>query len=124
MYTFTEFLIVFNLRNKATSNTKLLQVFQKIGLDKKVGILIRDDTFSRKSGINNLHPTKGTYWVCYRGKYFFDSYGCAPPKNVFTCIKSKHGKCVYSEYRLQKIIAFVVVIVYIICLVCFCIQWN
>ena len=45
MYTFTDFLTAFNLKNKATSSVKLLQVLEKLGLDCKVGIYLRDDTF-------------------------------------------------------------------------------
>ena len=45
MYSFTEFLTAFNLKNKATSSMIILQVLKKFGLDSKVGICLRDDTF-------------------------------------------------------------------------------
>ena len=41
---------------------------------------MRDDIFTTDIGIVNLHPFKGTHWVCYIDKYYFDSYGCAPPE--------------------------------------------
>ena len=45
---------------------------------------------------------KGTHWVCYIDKFYFDSYGCAPPENIKNYIKSKHKSCIYSEYQIQK----------------------
>ena len=34
---------------------------------------MRDDDFNTDIGIVNLHPYKGTHWVCYIGRYYFDS---------------------------------------------------
>ena len=68
----------------------------------KTGIYMRDDIFSTNSGIIVLHPTKGTHPVCYIGKYYFGSYGCAPSKNISNYIKSRYRKCVYSEFQIQK----------------------
>ena len=62
----------------------------------------RDDFFSTKFGIVNLHSTKGTHWICYVGKDYFDSYRCAPPKNILSYIKSKHDKSVLSQYQFHK----------------------
>ena len=63
-------------------------------LDDKVEIYMRDDVFSASSGMMNLHPSRGTHWVCYIGENFFDSYGCAPPKIFANYIESKHGNFV------------------------------
>ena len=38
---------------------------------------MRDDDFNTDIGIVNLHPIKGTHWVCYINEYYFDSYGCS-----------------------------------------------
>ena len=59
---------------------------------------MRDDKFTTTSGIVNLHPTKGTYWVLYISNNYFDSYGCPPPINIMQFI----GKGCYSEYKIQK----------------------
>ena len=61
------------------------------------GIYMRDDKFTTDSGIVNLHPTKGTHWVMYTNKYYFDSYGCPPPLNIMSFINN--GSC--SEYQIQ-----------------------
>ena len=59
---------------------------------------MRDDKFTTTSGIVNLHPTKGTYWVRFVNEFYFDSYGCPPPLNIMSFIKSGN----YSEYQIQK----------------------
>ena len=80
MITFNDFVHKRNLKNKATSNLKLYEVLKKIRLDIKVGIYLRDRSFSTDIGIVSLHPTKGTHWVCYRNEIYFDSYDCSPPQ--------------------------------------------
>ena len=59
---------------------------------------MRDDKFSTKLGIVNLHPSVGTHWVIYTNHNYFDSYGCPPPTNVVNQFK----KGIYSEYQTQK----------------------
>ena len=54
----------------------------KIGLDSKVGIYLRDGPFSSVIGVKDLHPSKGTHWAFYINEDRFDSYGCAPPKKL------------------------------------------
>ena len=63
---------------------------------------MRDDNFNTDIGIVNLHPFKGTHWVCYIKNKYFDSYGCPPPENIKNYIKSKYKSCIYSEYQIQK----------------------
>ena len=58
---------------------------------------MRDDKFTTTSGIVNLHPTKGTHWVMFSDKFYFDSYGC-PPTNILNHINNG----IYSEYQVQK----------------------
>ena len=62
--TSNEFIKKHNLRNKATSSIKIQQVLSSLSL-KDVGIYLRDESFSSDIGIVNLHPSKGTHWVCY-----------------------------------------------------------
>ena len=99
---FNDFVHKHNLKNKATSNIKIYEVLKKIGLDSKVGIYLRDGSFSSDIGIVNLHPSKGTHWVSYLNENFFDSYGCCPPKKLSKFIIKRNGYCLYSEYQIQK----------------------
>ena len=64
---FIEFIKKHNLRNEATSNIKLQQVLNSIGLN-NVGIFLRDEAFEFDIGIVNLHPSKRSHWVCYLTK--------------------------------------------------------
>ena len=50
----------------------------------------------------NLHPSKGTNWVCYIIECYFDSYGCVPPKKLSKFIIKRNGYCFYPEYQIQK----------------------
>ena len=101
MITFNDFIKKFNLKNKATSNKKLRQVLDSIGLD-NVGIYLRDDTFKSDVGIVNLHPLKGSHWVCYINENYFDSYGCVSPKKLSKFIIKQNGYYLYYEYQIQK----------------------
>ena len=100
--TFNDFVQKHNLKNKATSDIKKYEVLKKVGLDSKAGIYLRDRLFSSDIGIVNLHPTKGTHWVCYINKIYFDSYGCSPPKKPTKFIIKQNGFCLYSEYQIPK----------------------
>ena len=64
MITFNDFVRKYNLKNKTTSFIKIQQVLLSLFLN-DIGIYSRDGPFSRDSGIVNLHPSKGTHWVCY-----------------------------------------------------------
>ena len=98
---FNDFFEKYNLKNKATSNIKIQKVLTSIGLD-NVNIYLRDGLFSSNIGIVNLHPTKGTHWVCYISENYFDSYGCSSPKKLSKFIIKRNGHCLYSEYQIQK----------------------
>ena len=101
MMSFNDFVKKFVLKNKATSNIKIQQIISCLGLS-DVGIYLRDGLFSTDVGIVNLHPLKGTHWVCYINENYFDSYGCVCPKKLSKFIIKRNGFCLYSEYQIQK----------------------
>ena len=101
MMRFNDFVKKFDLKNKATSNIKIHQILSCLGLS-DVGIYLRDGLFSTDVGIVNLHPLKGTHWVCYINENYFDSYGCVCPKKLSKFIIKRNGYCLYSEYQIQK----------------------
>jgi hypothetical protein len=94
---FKEFVGKYGLKDEATSNVKIKEILARLKLN-STGIYMRDDKFTTKSGIVNLHPTKGTHWVLFTGNFYFDSYGCPPPVNIINQI----GEGLYSEYQIQK----------------------
>ena len=105
MLKFKEFIKEFNLKNKATSNIKIKKVLDKLGLKFPLiecGIYMRDDNFTTSVGIVNLHPYKGTHWVLYINRFYFDSYGILPPLSIQKYIKSKYKTLIYSEYKIQN----------------------
>ena len=101
MITFNDFVHKHNLKNKATSNIKIQKVLTSVGLD-NVNIYLRDGPFSSDIGIVNLHPSKGTHWVCYINENYFDSYGIICSKKLSKFIIKGNGYCIYSEYQIQK----------------------
>ena len=101
MITFNEFIKKYNLKNKATSNIKIRQVLSSLSLN-EVRIYLRDGPFKFDIGIVNLHPSKGTHWVCYVNENYFDSFGCICPKRLSKFIIKRSGYCLYSEYQSQK----------------------
>ena len=98
---FSEFIKKHNLKNKATSNMKIRQVLNSIGLN-NIEIYLRDGPFSSDTGRVNLHPSKGSHWVAYINENYFDSYDCVSPKKLSKFIIKRNGFCLYSEYQLQK----------------------
>ena len=102
LLSFNDFVHKHDLKNKATSNLKKYEVSKKIGLYSKMGIYLRDGPFSSDIGIVNLHPSKGTLWICYINENYFDSYGCVCPKKLSKNIMKGNGCCLYSEYQIQK----------------------
>ena len=100
MISFIDFVRKYNLKNKATSNIKIQQVLSSLSLN-DVGIYLRDGPFKIDVRIVNLHPSKGTHWVCYINENYFDSYGCVCPKKLSKFILRRSGYCLYSEYKIQ-----------------------
>ena len=92
MITFNDFVKKHNFRNKATSNIKIQQVLNSIGLN-NVNIYLRDGPFLSDIGILNLHPSKGTHWVCYINENYFDSYGVVCSKKLSKFIIKRNGYC-------------------------------
>ena len=84
-----------DLKNKATSNTKIQQVLHSTRLN-NVGTYLRDGPFSSDNRIVTLHPSKGTQWVCYRNENSFGSYGCVCPRKLSKIILKRNGYCLYS----------------------------
>ncbi len=97
------FMKQYKLQNRATSNKKISEVINKLGI-KDFNIYMRDDKLTTKQGIINLHPEKGTHWVCYfmggwenSKSFYFDSYGHRAPKSVENQLKPY----IYSTYKIQ-----------------------
>ena len=76
------------MKNKATSNIKIQQIFFSNRLY-NVGIYLGDGLSKSDIGILNLHPTKGTHCVLYTNEHYFDSYGCVCPKQLSNYYKMK-----------------------------------
>ena len=87
----------YKLTNEAIFNVKIKESLKLMNIT-ECGKYMRDDKFTTPSGIVNLHPSVGTHWVLYTNKFSFDSYGCPPPLNRMSFIKSG----IYSEYQIQK----------------------
>ena len=98
--TVNDFFHKHNIKNKGKSNIKIQQVLLSLSLN-DVGIYLRDGPFESDVGIVNLHPSKGTHWVCYINENYFDSYACSPPKKLSKFIIKRNGYCLYSEYKIQ-----------------------
>ena len=99
--TFNDFIKKHNLKNKATSIIKIQNILSSLSLN-DIGIYLRDGPFKSNIGIVNLHPSKGTHWVCYINQNYFDSYGCVSPEKLTKFIIKRNGYCLYSEYQIQK----------------------
>ena len=81
MMTFNDFIKEYYLKNQATSNIKVYQVLSSLSLSDVV-IYLRDSSFESDIGVHDLHPTKGTHWVCFINENYFDWYGCICPKKL------------------------------------------
>ena len=64
MMSFNDFLYKHVLKTKATLNRKIQRVVCSIGLD-NINSYLRGGPFSSDIGIVDLHPSKGTHWVCF-----------------------------------------------------------
>ena len=112
MIMFNDFIKKFNLRNKATSNLKTQHILSSLSLV-DVGIYLRDGPFESDIGIVNLLPSKGTHWVCYINKNYFDSYGVVCPKNYLSILLNEKEIVYILSIRFKKMIVIAQVIVYI-----------
>ena len=95
---FKEVVEKYGLKNEATSNMKIKEILNELEIHDSCGIYMRDDKFTTASGIVNLHPTKGTHWVMFSDRFYFDSYGCPPPVNIENQINGS----IHPKYQIQK----------------------
>ena len=82
------------MKNEATSNIKLKELLNKLGII--TNMRLRDSKFS-KDGINNLHPYFGAHWTLYLNEYCFDTYDCPPSKLLTNYNNNRNGKTVFSR---------------------------
>ena len=87
MMSFNDFVRKYELEIEATGIIKIYEVLKKMGIESKVGIYLRHGAFSTNYGLVNLHPSRGTHWVCYIKDCYSDSYGCPPPKKLPNYLK-------------------------------------
>ena len=66
-----------------------------------VGIYLRDEPFESDPGNVSLYPSKGKHWVAFPNENYFDSYGCAPPHELYKFIIKRNGHFQTSEYEIQ-----------------------
>ena len=102
MMSFHDFIHKYKLKYKAASNIRKYEVLKKIGLDSKVGIYLRDGDFSTIYGIVNLHPSRGTHWVCFIKDCYFDPNGCPSSNKLLFHLRKVYKICIFSEYQIQK----------------------
>ena len=100
MISFNDFVKKYKLKNRATSNIQIQQILSSLGLN-DLRIYLRDGPFESDIGIVNLHPSKGSHWVCYINENYSDSYGCSPPKKLSKFVIKRNSYCLYSDYKIQ-----------------------
>ena len=117
MMSLKDFVHIYKLKKKTTSNLKLQQVLSSLFLNDVVGIYLRDCPFEFDIGITKLHPVQDTHWVIYVHEDYFHRYSCSPPQKLTKFIVKRNGHRLYSEYKIQvlkvKKIFIVLVLVYI-----------
>ena len=99
-----------DLRNAGSgmTNLEIMQRAQKLKL-RNFKYFMRDELIAKspdgvEMGVVNLDDkaNEGTHHVCYfkngNEKYYFDSFGVKPPKEVINYLKSK---ILYSTYMIQ-----------------------
>ena len=106
MMSFNDFIREYSLKDKATSNTMIPEVFKKVRLHSKMRIFLRDGNVSTNYGTLNLQPSKGDHWVCFIRDCCFYAYGCALPKKLPKYIKNKHWEYFMSENQFQQSSSF------------------
>ena len=105
---FKEFVDTNGLKTEATSNIKIEEILHILNIN-STGIYMRGDKFTTTAGLVNSHPTKGTHWVMYTNKNYFDSYGSPPPVNITKQINAGF----HSDYQIQKDDSYCAAIVYL-----------
>ena len=103
MKSFNDFVHKYSLKNKASSNIKVYEVFNNVGLEPKLGIYLRGGDLSTNYGIVNLHPSRRTHWVAFLNENYFGSFGCSPPRKLYKFIIKRNGHCFYLQYKIQRL---------------------
>ena len=100
LITFTEFFEKSKFKNQATSNLKMKEVSNKLGLNTKKHM--KNSNFKTNDGIVNLQPTLGAHWISYKNECYFDFFGCAPSKLLTDYNTKRKGTSVFSECEIQE----------------------
>ena len=90
--TFNDFVHKYKIKNKATSNVEIIHVLSSLSSN-DIAISLRNGPFESHIGIVNLHPTKGTHWVCYINENYFDSFSRVCPKKLSRFSIKRNGYC-------------------------------
>ena len=98
-----QFMKEYELQNRATKGSKLVEVANKLKL-KDFNIYIRTDNLTSKQGIINLtdNYSKGTHFIAFYENKYFDSFCVQPPK----IISNQLGdvcECYISSHPIQNI---------------------
>ena len=88
------------MKIKSKSKIEIQEIFSSLQLN-DVGICLRDGPFTIDLRFVNLNPTKGTPWVAYIGKNYFESNGSPPPKKNPKDLIINDGKSICSENQIQ-----------------------
>ena len=96
------------LPNSPLSNVQLINTAKKMNFQNFRGVFLRDElptkTKMHESGIINLDGSggNGTHWCAWYktniGKFYFDSYGLAPPNELVRYLRSP---VYYNSERIQ-----------------------
>ena len=86
------------LPNKPLSNFEIIDAAKRLSIPKFRGVFLRDTLprrpLKKECGILNLDDSggNGTHWVAWykngEDKYYFDSFGIQPPKELVNYLKS------------------------------------
>lgn len=93
-----------------TTDIELLNIVKKLKINNFKGIFMRDELkklkpLNNECGILNLDSSKneGTHWVCWHknkdNKYYFDSFGAPPPRELIKYLKSP---ILINRYQIQE----------------------
>lgn len=93
-----------------TTNTELNNEAKRLKLKHFRGVFMKDELknikpLEQECGIINSQPSykNNGHWCCWwkdnNQKYYFDSYGIKPLKEVYTYLKSP---VIYSTYQIQQ----------------------
>ena len=102
---FNDFIHKYNLKKRATSNTKIQHINSSLALS-DLKIFLEDGSFTYVVGIVSLHQPNGTLWVAFINRNYCDSYYCSTPQKLSRFIIKRNGHCLFSEYKIQPLVSF------------------